>query len=121
MQDLLAEASKIKARTLEPFITLHYALSHCQLICTPPLFPLMQTAQLKERPGRQAWEQSPDFLKYTAFQADAETAAARAGPLNLRMQHATELKEQGNAIYGEVSAQLAAPPMGTIPAWRHQH
>ncbi|GFH06960.1 TPR_REGION domain-containing protein, partial [Haematococcus lacustris] len=35
----------------------------------------IKTAQLKSRPGRQEWEHSPDWIKYTAYH-DAEDANA---------------------------------------------
>jgi hypothetical protein len=58
-----------------------------------------QSAQLKVRPGRQAWEGAPDFFKMTAFDADPDTLAARKGSLAGKVAHATKLKERGNEAY----------------------
>lgn len=63
--------------------------------------PLRQNAQLKARPGRQTWELAPDFFKQTAFMVDAETAAAREGPLQMRVDLATRLKQEGNQAFNQ--------------------
>eukprot|EP00983_Pelagomonas_calceolata_P120844 1160743-Pelagomonas_calceolata.AAC.4 len=53
--------------------------------------------QLKARPGRQAWEQAPDFMKLTATRDEAITAL-RCSPFAQRMEAAHELREQGSKL-----------------------
>lgn len=63
---------------------------------------MVKMAQLKIRPGRQQWELAPDFFKRTAFFMDGEDKAVREGTLSEKFTRANELKEQGNASFGQV-------------------
>ena len=58
------------------------------------------------RPGRQAWEQAPDFFKQTAAVADELARVVRLGDLAPKVALAKRLKEQGNAVFGEVGCCL---------------
>mmetsp|Transcript_13923 Transcript_13923/g.37642 ORF Transcript_13923/g.37642 Transcript_13923/m.37642 type:complete len:111 (-) Transcript_13923:1048-1380(-) len=57
----------------------------------------LKSKQLKARPGRQAWEQAPDFMKLTATRDEAITAL-RCSPFAQRMEAAHELREQGSKL-----------------------
>ncbi|GAX84348.1 hypothetical protein CEUSTIGMA_g11770.t1 [Chlamydomonas eustigma] len=58
----------------------------------------IKQAQLKVRPGRRAWEESPDFFKYTGF-PDADTKRIRKESLDIKLEHAVKLKDQGNELF----------------------
>ncbi len=61
----------------------------------------IKTAQLKARPGRQEWETSPDWIKYTAWSGE-DVQRLRSAPWQDRLQAATALKDEGNALFEEV-------------------
>jgi hypothetical protein len=47
--------------------------------------------------------QAPDFFKKTAFTSDGEVKALRDAPLKERMAKANQLKDKGNAAFGQVN------------------
>ncbi|GFH11783.1 TPR_REGION domain-containing protein [Haematococcus lacustris] len=62
----------------------------------------IKTAQLKSRPGRQGWEHSPDWIKYTAYH-DAEVEAWRQASWAVRLEACNKLKDAGNAIFPQIT------------------
>ncbi len=55
----------------------------------------IKAAQLRERPGRQEWERSPDWIKYTSWPS-SEVVAAREQGLGERLALCKRLKDAGN-------------------------
>jgi hypothetical protein len=61
----------------------------------------VQSAQLKARPGRQDWESSPDWVKYTAWPSE-DVLRLRQASFEERLQAAAKLKDEANAVFQQV-------------------
>ncbi|KAG2426871.1 hypothetical protein HYH02_014724 [Chlamydomonas schloesseri] len=57
----------------------------------------LKTTLIKQRPGRQEWENSPPFMRCTAAPTDT-VSRAREGGFSIQNSTALQLKEQGNDL-----------------------
>lgn len=94
MQDVLKAAADIKVLMCSARCSMHACISThapCPSCMRPIPESLLvdkrhmsQTAQLKERPGRQEWERSPEWIKYTAY-PDKTVLGLRQGSVQDRL------------------------------------
>jgi hypothetical protein len=65
----------------------------------------VQSAQLKARPGRQDWENSPDWVKYTAWPTE-DVVRLRQASWEERLAAAAKLKDEANAVFEQVNLAI---------------